>query len=64
VVLDHTPMGDFVEVEGPSHTLETTARAIGLDPSTAVRGSYLSLWREYRERRIHEDLPRDMVFEP
>lgn len=64
VVLDHTPMGDFVEVEGPSHTLETTARAIGLDPTTAVRGSYLSLWREYRERRSHEDLPRDMVFEP
>ena len=64
VVLDHTPMGDFVEVEGPIHTLEGVARSIGLDPTTAVRGSYMGLWREYREQRSHEDLPRDMVFKP
>jgi adenylate cyclase class 2 len=62
VVLDHTPMGDFVEIEGPLETLDTTAVSLGLDPEMAVRGSYLSLWSEYRTRRDDEDLPDDMVF--
>ena len=62
VVLDHTPMGDFVEVEGPSELLEDVARSLGLDPSDAVRGSYMSLWVAYRERHPDRDLPRDMVF--
>jgi len=62
VVLDHTPMGDFVEIEGPPETLSTTAALLDLDPARAVRGSYLSLWSEYRRRRNEEDLPEDMVF--
>jgi len=62
VVLDHTPMGDFVEVEGPRDRLQTAARSLGLDPSTAVRGSYLSLWREHRSRHPEHNLPVDMVF--
>ena len=60
VVLDHTPMGDFVEIEGPGDRLAEAARALGLDPHTAVRGSYLELWREHRSRR--RELPVDMVF--
>jgi len=62
VVLDHTPMGDFVEVEGAPETLHATAVALGLDPERAVRGSYLSLWSEYRTSRHGENLPDDMVF--
>jgi adenylate cyclase class 2 len=62
VVLDHTPMGDFVEVEGPRERLQAVARSLGLDPSTAVRGSYPSLWREHRSRRQEMNLPADMVF--
>jgi adenylate cyclase class 2 len=62
VVLDHTPMGDFVEVEGPQERLQTVARSLGLDPSTAVRGSYVSLWREHRSRHPEKNLPVDMVF--
>jgi len=62
VVLDHTPMGDFVEVEGPRETLDTTALSLGLDPNAAVRGSYLSLWSAYRTRHQCDDLPCDMVF--
>jgi adenylate cyclase class 2 len=62
VALDHTPMGDFVEVEGPTGELHAVASRIGLDPETAVRGSYVSLWIEYRERRSDLDLPEDMVF--
>ena len=62
VVLDHTPMGDFVEVEGPPDRLEQMARLLGLDPAAAVRGSYVSLWLEYRELHPELDLPTDMVF--
>jgi adenylate cyclase class 2 len=63
VVLDHTPMGDFVEVEGPSSELESVALSLGLDPTDAVRGSYLSLWSEFRKRHPERELPPDMVFE-
>jgi adenylate cyclase class 2 len=59
--LDHTPMGDFVEVEGAPDALEITARRLGLDPSAAVVGSYVSLWNE--RRRQQPDLGRDMVFD-
>ena len=62
VVLDHTPMGDFVEVEGPPERLELAARLLGLDTAAAVRGSYVSLWLEYRELHPELDLPTDMVF--
>jgi len=63
VVLDHTLMGDFVEIEGPRERLQTAARSLGLEPSTAVKGSYLSLWREHRLRHPEKNLPVDMVFE-
>jgi adenylate cyclase class 2 len=62
VVLDHTPMGEFVEVEGLSSQLEAVARSLGLDPTDAVRGSYMSLWLEFRTRNPERELPPDMVF--
>ncbi len=63
IELDHTPMGDFVEIEGPPEKLETVARGIGLDPDQAVRGSYLGLWHDHRCKNPDDDLPIDMVFE-
>jgi len=63
VVLDHTPMGDFVEVEGPPDVIGSVARSLGLDPTDAVRGSYVSLWLDFRARHPEMDLPQDMVFE-
>lgn len=62
VELDHTPMGDFVELEGPTDSLEASARRLGLDPARAVAESYISLWRAFR--RDHPEVGRDMVFEP
>jgi adenylate cyclase class 2 len=62
VVLDRTPMGNFVEVEGPPEGLEGAARLLGLDPAVAVRGSYVSLWLEHRELHPELNLPADMVF--
>jgi adenylate cyclase class 2 len=61
VELDHTPMGDFVELEGDADRLEDAARRLGLEPGNAVAGSYIELWIEHRRRR--PDAGRDMVFE-
>jgi predicted adenylyl cyclase CyaB len=60
VALDVTPMGCFVELEGPPGDLTGRASALGLDPARAVRGSYLELWREYRRSR--PEVPEDMLF--
>ena len=61
VALDETPMGCFVEVEGEAALLPGAAEALGLDPATALAGTYLELWRRHRER--HPGAPEDMVFQ-
>lgn len=48
VVLDDTPMGCFVELEGPAAALRPLAVALGLDPAAAVTGNYLELWDAFR----------------
>ena len=64
VTLDHTPMGDFVELEGPADELVQMAAHLGVDADDAVRDSYPGLWRSYRVRHPELDLPEDMVFPP
>lgn len=61
VALDETPLGSFVELEGPVEAVLVGAAALGLDPGRAARGSYLELWLAHRE--LHPDAPEDMVFE-
>jgi predicted adenylyl cyclase CyaB len=60
VALDTTPVGCFVEVEGEGNALATIAASIGLDPSSAVHGTYLDLWTSYRA--AHPEAPADMLF--
>ena len=64
VTLDHTPMGDFVELEGPADQLVRTAGDLGVNADDAVRDSYPGLWRAHRVRHPQLDLPEDMVFPP
>jgi adenylate cyclase, class 2 len=64
VCLDHTPMGEFVELEGEPERLAEVASALLLDPARAVTSSYLGLWREHRRRHPELRLPPDMVFPP
>ncbi len=64
VTLDHTPMGDFVELEGPAERLVALASQLDIDPERAVRGSYIGLWQDYRTAHPELALPEDMVFEP
>jgi adenylate cyclase class 2 len=58
VALDHTPMGEFVELEGGDPI--AIARRLGLDPQAADRRSYLELWDRYRAE--HDGAPADMIF--
>jgi adenylate cyclase class 2 len=63
VTLDHTPIGDFVEIEGLKKNLAPAAVELGLDVRDAVPGSYLGLWELHRLAHPEKQLPRDMVFE-
>ena len=62
VALDRTPMGAFVELEGPEAAILEAARSLGLDPTEAVRESYVALWEAYRRAHPGLRLPEDMVF--
>lgn len=58
ISLDHTPIGDFVEVEGDE--CETVARRLLLGPDQAEHRNYLRLYEDYL--KVHPDAPPDMVF--
>ena len=56
VVLDETPVGAFLEIEGPIETIHAAARALGRGPGDYVRDSYVALF-------IAAGGQGDMVFE-
>ena len=58
VALDHTPIGDFVELEGDD--APGAAARLGFDVRAAERRSYLRLYEDWR--RDHPELPADMMF--
>jgi adenylate cyclase, class 2 len=60
VTLDHTPIGDFIELEGPSEWIDATARQLGYSPSDYLLHSYGKLYITDCERRRVE--PTHMVF--
>lgn len=44
IVVDETPMGTFLEIEGPPALIHETAAALGRGPADYVRESYAGLW--------------------
>jgi adenylate cyclase, class 2 len=62
VVLDRTPIGNYLEIEGPMERIESVAAILGLDMDDAIRASYADLYR--KQRRTRPDLPENMVFSP
>jgi len=60
VTLDETPIGDFLELEGPGSWIDQTAARLGFAPGDYVTSTYPALYGEYR--RTHETVPRDMKF--
>jgi adenylate cyclase class 2 len=59
--LDETPVGVFVELEGPPAWIDRTAARLGFAPEQYVTLSYATLyWEDCRRRGVE---PGDMVFE-
>lgn len=61
ITIDETPIGIFLELEGPADWIDSTALRLGLSPSEYCTASYAALYRDFRSS--HEDAPVNMVFE-
>jgi adenylate cyclase class 2 len=60
VLLDETPVGNFLEIEGSPRWIDRTARLLGFESNDYITRSYGYLYLAYcRERRIP---PKDMLF--
>jgi adenylate cyclase class 2 len=60
VELDETPVGTFVELEGPAHAIDKAAEALGFSKRDYITKSYLELYVEECRRRGEQ--PRHMLF--
>jgi len=59
--LDRTPIGTFLELEGPRAWIDRTAVALGFSPAGYITRSYASLYVEYC--RARDCQPGNMVFQ-
>ncbi len=60
VVLDETPIGVFVELEGPATWIDRTAKELGFSRIDYITKSYARLWEQWCAE--HELAVGDMVF--
>jgi adenylate cyclase class 2 len=60
IELDETPIGTFVELEGPAAAIDRAAEELGFSKRDYVSQNYLSLYIEDCRRRGEE--PRHMLF--
>ena len=60
VLLDETPIGNFLELEGSPRWIDRTARLLGYSTADYITRSYGYLYSAHcQERRVH---PKDMLF--
>ncbi len=60
VLLDETPIGNYLEIEGSPRWIDRTARQLGFKSGDYITRSYGYLYLAYcRERRI---APKNMLF--
>ncbi len=60
VTLDETPIGAFLEIEGPARWIDRTAKRLGFSPADYIKSSYGALYLQYC--REHGITPSNMVF--
>jgi adenylate cyclase, class 2 len=60
IEIDETPIGTFVELEGPPEAIDRAARELGFSPRDYILQNYLSLYMEDCRRRGQN--PGDMVY--
>ena len=61
VTIDETPIGNFLELEGPASWIDKTAQKLGYAPSDYITKSYGALYFEYCHDQGIE--PSNMVFD-
>jgi adenylate cyclase class 2 len=60
IEIDETPIGVFLELEGPAKAIDRGAQLLGFGKSDYVSANYMDLYREYCLSRGEE--PADMLF--
>ena len=50
VVLDHTPIGDVAEIEGPPRWIDRTAELLAVFPANYITKSYAELFFEWKRK--------------
>src|ERR1019366_8975842 len=50
VVLDHTPIGEFGEIEGEPDWIDHTAKQLGISEAQYMTGSYAELFSQFKTR--------------
>lgn len=50
VVLDHTPVGDFGEIEGPPRWIDQVAKKLGIERKDYITKTYAELFSEWKSR--------------
>jgi Adenylate cyclase, class 2 (thermophilic) len=58
LVIDETPIGNYVELEGPPAWIDQTIAELGIDPATCITDSYGTLFLNWKQRTgsVAEDL--------
>lgn len=60
VVVDHTPIGDFGEIEGPSRWIDATAKKLGITPDHYLAQAYTELFFAWKKKTRSK--AKDMTF--
>lgn len=60
ITIDETPIGVYLEIEGPPDWIDGTAARLGLPAAQFLTVSYAALYHEYRGQ--HPEAPADMIF--
>jgi adenylate cyclase class 2 len=60
LVYDETPIGNYLELEGPQRWIDQVARQLGYRPEDYITASYASLYRQ--KCRERGEKPGNMVF--
>jgi adenylate cyclase, class 2 len=59
-VLDETPIGNYLELEGPGEWIDAVAAQLGFTSSDYILDSYGRLYQKWCDRKGVQ--PKDMVF--
>jgi adenylate cyclase, class 2 len=60
ITIDETPIGVYLELEGPPKWIDSTAARLGFPAKRFLTVSYAGLYREHRDQ--HPDAPPNMTF--